>query len=667
MSYMDVNNQLYSGYILLTFFYSILFIILLSIFGLIFYYFLSKRKGRDWDLKSLEIFAISFGIGISIYIPLCFILDSIMFYNFFSRYLSIVIIDMLFIGFLICKKQISKELISDLIILIKRKLSENKRSTIILLIVFIGVLFIQFQMQISITTEELSLFSKDPFYWFKRTSQLLNKGYLVREEISIFYPEGHSYFSASCLLIFNNFEMTYFFYKFAGIPFLSFFLLTIAIIIKKVFTRNYLIIFGLIMALTSNLLITRFSYFLSSAIPVLLILISIIILYSNCPFYLIGFFVATSFFFNPLYGLYHMMLVFFFFLINVFSLKQYNLKQSLKEVLKVIAIFLLLFQFYLIYLFITTDTNLIDLLFEFQKIFESLILRTNTGSSKISLNLSSSIFLGMLNLSGSIFFEILKQIDVIFSFIQVELISFFIIFAFLTLFIPIKKIKDLNKKKILMVGNALTLILLIVFILPVLLHIPLKYNYIWMRDRSLEAFGGPLIIIICIPISMIVDRSKLVTDYISLHVKTYRKIVKTKISRDFLKVESLIIAFLLISSFNTFLKHKRILYKYNFSQDQIEMMFYIQENISIDSKILASDLEGLRVIYFLIAEYEYFPWNFEINSYNATKTYLNEVTIDYVLIDLTRINSTELNNFTNDIHFDNLFENDINILFKYSN
>ena len=307
---------------------------------------------------------------------------------------------------------------------------------------------------------------------------------------------------------------------------------------------------------------------------------------------------------------------FFFFLINVFSLKQYNLKQSLKEVLKAIAIFLLLFQFYLIYLFITTDTNLIDLLFEFQKIFESLILRTNTGSSKISLNLSSSIFLGMLNLSGSIFFEILKQIDVIFSFIQVELISFFIIFAFLTLFIPIKKIKDLNKKKILMVGNALTLILLIVFILPVLLHIPLKYNYIWMRDRSLEAFGGPLIIIICIPISMIVDRSKLVTDYISLHVKTYRNIVKTKISRDFLKVESLVIAFLLISSFNIFLNHKRILYKYNFSQDQIEMMFYIQENISIDSKILASDLEGLRVIYFLITEYEYFLWNFEFNSYN---------------------------------------------------
>jgi len=294
-------------------------------------------------------------------------------------------------------------------------------------------------------------------------------------------------------------------------------------------------------------------------------------------------------------------------------------------------------------------------------------VRANTGSSKISTNLSSSIYLEMANLSGSVFFEIMKQIDEIFSFIQAELISFFIIFAFLTLFIPIKKINDLNKKKILMIGNALTLILLIIFILPVLLHIPLEYNYIWMRDRSLEAFGGPLIIIICIPISIIVDRSKLITDYISLHVKTYHKIVKTKISRDFLKVESLVIAFLLISSFDTFLKHKRILYKYNFSQDQIEMMFYIQENITTDSKILTSDLEGLRVIYFLITEYEYFLWNFEINSYNTTITYLNEVTIDYVLIDLTRINSTELNNFTNDNHFENLYENDINIFFKYNN
>ena len=124
---------------------------------------------------------------------------------------------------------------------------------------------------------------------------------------------------------------------------------------------------------------------------------------------------------------------------------------------------------------------------------------------------------------------------------------------------------------------------------------------------------------------------------------------------------------MLISSFDTFLKHKRVLYKYNFSQDQIETMFYIQEEIPIDSKILTSDLEGLRVLYFLLTEYETSPWNFEINSYNTTKIYLNEENIDYMLIDLTRINSTELNNYTNANHFENLYENDINIFFIYNN
>ena len=105
------------------------------------------------------------------------------------------------------------------------------------------------------------------------------------------------------------------------------------------------------------------------------------------------------------------------------------------------------------------------------------------------------------------------------------------------------------------------------------------------------------------------------------------------------------------------------IYIEDFEEKRIGDPWYSQNPLVIDEQFI----EGLRVLYFLLTEYETFSWNFEINSYNTTKTYLNEENIEYMLIDLTRINSTELNYYTNDNHFENLYENDINIFFIYNN
>ena len=49
---------------------------------------------------------------------------------------------------------------------------------------------------------------------------------------------------------------------------------------------------------------------------------------------------------------------------------------------------------------------------------------------------------------------------------------------------------------------------------------------------------------------------------------------------------------------------------------------------------------------------------------SGTLSYAKEKRIDYILLDYTMINKTELSYFTSYIYFENLYENDYNIIFE---
>ena len=135
----------------------------------------------------------------------------------------------------------------------------------------------------------------------------------------------------------------------------------------------------------------------------------------------------------------------------------------------------------------------------------------------------------------------------------------------------------------------------------------------------------------------------------------------------FFKIENLIIISVLISSLSVLHSDQRIYSSYYFEKDQIDTIFYIKENVPNGKKILVSDFnDGPNCLYNLLSTYRVYKWDFEFdkNKFNETIDYIIDKDIDYILLDFTMINSTEKSYFTSYLYFDELYENDFNIVFE---
>jgi len=251
-----------------------LYITLISIFGFIFLYFIEKTKNKQWDLNNFERFFISFGIGLSIYISFSYILNIIKFFNFFSAYLSIILIDISFIAYLIYTNKIKRKKIFYQIDKIKHYLSSSYKSIIIFIIILVIIFTIQFIMQWKITTNQFPLLAKDPYLWLGNTWYLLENGFLFEGNLNLNYPDAYVFFTAGILLINPDLYVSFSLFKFGSIPLLIYYILILTLILKKLFkNKNYMIFLGLILFLTSSYFNNRINLFISSSIPVLLFLI----------------------------------------------------------------------------------------------------------------------------------------------------------------------------------------------------------------------------------------------------------------------------------------------------------------------------------------------------------------------------------------------------------
>jgi len=131
------------------------------------------------------------------------------------------------------------------------------------------------------------------------------------------------------------------------------------------------------------------------------------------------------------------------------------------------------------------------------------------------------------------------------------------------------------------------------------------------------------------------------------------------------KIHIIPIIILLVLSFNVFINYLKLDVVYDFNSDEIETIFYIQENIPKNSKILVPDLKERNYIYELLIEYEYEYWdNSNKYFYDIIKGYLKSMNLKFIVINISIIEPKQLDHFKNDENFEILFENGYNIIFK---
>jgi len=640
-----------------------LFVCLISGFGFIFFYYIKKYHKEDLKLGVLESFFICFAIGLSIYISICFILDLFQFFNFFSAYLSIFIIDVGFLLFLINRREINKKKIVKFITSVRRTITERKKNTLILIIILVFALSFQIWIQWEIITDEYAIPSKDTYVWLGQSWYLLKNGYIWREHMPFHYPKGYTFFLAGPELIYPDWRFAYFYMKFVGIPFFSLYIIVIFSILKRVFKKNYMVLIGLLLTLLSNLLFTRFTSFVSSSICSLLILISLIIFISKCPFYLNSFIIIAIFHFNAIFALFYIITLIFFLLLKCIALDR-KLKVFLKEyIVKTLIIGIALVSPYVLHITIVKNINFIDLIFAY---FVQL------GFPELSTNIISVNSNSFLLQFRYILRDLFPGNDYIYAFLDIErrIMSYFILFAFITLFLPTKKNFLEKYRDVINLAKFAFLVIICFYIAEIIFENSsnqFALSLTWFKSRAVEALAGHLILLACFTIEKVVEKTKLLTIYLKNNYKGYKKLLKNKYFSKLFKIENIFIAIILTSSFSSILVSQRLYYTYYFERDQIDTIFYIKKNVPEDSKILVSDLgDDFNFFYNLLSTYKYYIWDFEFteNTFNETIDYIIKKDIKYILLDYETINSTEKGYFTSFSDFDERYENDRNIVFR---
>ena len=662
----DINLFYFSWSIIiyLTFF---LFFILISIFGFIFFFFIKKINNKKWNLNFLEQAVLSFIIGLSIYITISFILDIFQFFNFYSAYLSIIIVDCFFIMYLIKKKILIKESVLNFFLSIKAKIKKNPRRYLIYICILFLTFLLQFWIQWTLVTSEYAIPSKDTYVWLGQSWYLLEKGYLWRDHMPLHYPKGYTFFLAGPELINPNYRFAYFYFKFGGMCMFSLFLFVLFIILKSIFKKSYLILTGLLLAIISNFLFTRFTTFVSSSLPTLVILISLIILLKKCPFYILGFFISLIFLTNSFFALIFILIISYLVFMNLLTLKKNKKKFFIDYIFKPLLLTSILILPYVIHILIVKNIVISDLFSAYSEMFGFKIICVKYNI--ININYFNILHPLILREILTYFFPD-NSFVLMFLDIERKAFSYYIILTFIILFIPIKRFFNSNFKEILNFGKISLVLVLSFYVGEILfsnISIIFTENLGWFKWRALESLTGPIVILTLFLIEKIVKNGQRLTYYLKIKSKKYNLLLRNTFLSKIIRIENIIVILLLISVFSSVFVHKRIYLSYYFEKDQIDSIFYIKQNVPEDSKILVSDFnDGPNCLYNLLSTYKVYKWDFEFaeNTFNETIDYIIEKKIEYILLDYTMINSTELSFFNNYLEFKNLYENDFNIIFE---
>lgn len=240
-----------------------LFSIQIILLGFFFQYFVLKKSG--FDIPHL---LISFGVGYVLYVIYSYlVIDFFRFFNVLTIYLPLTLFNLILSCYFIKKENGN---ISDFITRIKHwskniKNRGNYKKTLLILIPII-LLYILLQ---SVIETHLNYPSMDPYVWFNSISYLtryMDFDYDFMQTLT----GGYVLFGSGALLIVNNFTINYFFVKYLPAMLFIYVILSVYCLSKKIFKKNFLIFFTLLILLSFNFLLYRYTMTLPSNLAVVM-------------------------------------------------------------------------------------------------------------------------------------------------------------------------------------------------------------------------------------------------------------------------------------------------------------------------------------------------------------------------------------------------------------
>ncbi|TKJ20192.1 MAG: hypothetical protein CEE43_13440 [Promethearchaeota archaeon Loki_b32] len=615
----------------------ILFSVIISIFGSVFIYIYQKHSKKKWNLTLLEYGIISYAVGILIYIFISYILNLFEIFNFYTAYLPFLIISSTFLLFILKKKKIRNTLTQ-----IKRYLSSNYKSIFIhILILFIIYLF-QFITFWIKTSESSALLARDTYYWTKHVLYLNENGIVNYSEHGSTYPWGFFLFCSGNILISNSFTTTYFFMKFACFPFLNFYILVMFSISKRVFKKNAIIFFCLFSILAQIFFIYRTMMFLSSSIALLLILISFLILLTETPNYLLCFIISATFLINPVYSLYFVIILAFYYIIKI-KISNRNRILIIKESLLIMLLSIFFVVPYILSVSFFYSKDLIDLFRTFSGLFE--IQNYNQLDTLVNAPLNSRPNKFLLSLSNFIFYDI--QFILYFGFI--------ILGPGLGLFYKKRKLEG-NSRKIINFLKVGYVIMILVLLSPFFLFSISFFRVYFIR--ILEVSVPFLILLLGLTFEWGLSVFGRVWEKIKLnHINLKKKVEKTEFNKRVLSLPFFLIIFMFTSNLLAYnYTSINIRSRYYYDDSLVECVFFINRNIEPESNIAVYEIYSLSqhagAIYYLLYKYNLEYYQFIGNtSFNDFWDFLQMNSINNLIINLSSFDQDFIDDFSSNSTF----------------
>lgn len=635
----------------LTGLFFITFLIIITVFGFLLINIFYKKI---FDLKLFEIVLISIGSGITFFIFYSYIIDTFLFFNFFTALLPLIIFDISGLIFLRKSNLKIKAILS--FNHIKQVIIKKKNEIIIFILFFVIVFFFQILIQYFKIIESASQRANDPFFWFREIMYLIDYGHLEYYEIEA-YSAGFVFLNAGMISFYPNYHFCYFFVKFSPILYMSLIIFIGFALSINVFKQKYFIF----LIMFSFLILNYFNYRFLMPLPtipatILFFIFSITFINSEIPVYLKGIVLSGIILCHPLFGLlsFGIYLLYTFFHFLFLRIKNAGLSSKfLKENIYNIIIFFVL----LIPLFVNLTLkyshdwyiNYWHFIFPSNNSVTGLFSHFNENYSVI-LN---PLILGTFIYSQENFGE---NLDQYFIDLQNQPINsqWFIVFILFYFFIRIKKKNyedsgDLIK----FIKISVAFLLFFNFMFYFLPFYPIDFGL-----RVWELMGGYLIFIFVFIVYDIYHLLRNLTTKIKIKFPKYKKFLNRDInsfqkknrflkSRNIIKVESIVILISLIIVFRIYQENYfRYGYKYN-DDNIVEMMLALGVCEPPDSNItvLLPEFDA-TAIYNMLYRFNYDLINFSQN-YNYTQ--LMNIVVNkkasYIVLPLNEISEEVIKNF----------------------
>ncbi len=654
--------MVYEIEIFLTGLFFVLFFIIISIFGFILIFKIYKEI---IELPFLEVIALSLGCGIIFFICYSYILDTFLFFNFFTALFPLIIFD---IGGLIyyikSNLKFKKKLCFQNIKLI---LSKHRNTIFLFILISIIVYFYQIQIQYEIIIKQESQLASDPFMWFRAIMYLIDYGHLEYEIIEA-YSAGYVFLNAAMISFYPTFRFAYFFLKFVPIFYMSLFIFIGFIASRLIFKQKFIFF----LAMFGFLTLRYFNYRILMPLPsvpatILFFIFSIVFIDPKIPYYFKGILLAGPFLFHPFFGVLSIAIFIIYIFLQYFVFK-IKLKKNIKFIFKENSYNLIIFFGLLIPFFVNLTLKYkIDWLLNYWHYIFPACLSNFNMIVKINTNYASIINCPLI-LSGTFTYNNLEGYFK--NIMDKTFLGNPIIFVIIIYFLIIIKKKNYQN-----FGNFIDIIkitIIFTFIFQFLYYFmvwffPLEtfgelVNLMYFFKPKIFEFNGAFIVFggVFMAHDIYFNFSK-ITLMLKKKIPRYKKFlngnpIRTSKEKIFhiikspWKIESIVIIIVLCFSYNLY-QNNEFWYHYHYRDDNfVEMILAIGDseppNLNTKKTILLPGLEIKAVLGLL------YRFNFKFIDFTQNYTTLIDKIIyekaSYVVLPINQLSENKLSNFVSD-------------------